>query len=863
MKLEFLSILFFSFFQAFNLLSEVETYRLGIDLYPGSHELDSNKNYKFINPSKDQIFFIETQDEINFYDSSNRPLKSIVYLSKENDYININKSNEFEDKEINIKVTSVLKNNFKVNVNIIKALNNIYNNKIFSTIMFILYADENEDQIAQLNSIENSVLFSFWKYEFNVINPDEFYPINRKLFKRYDGKVLSLKKKSIYIIFAELYKLDCGLYNTIEIFLSPLNQKENILLSDKDDYLYLKKSKNNYFIKFNQINLLRVLKLSQQSNNSVVTLDGNIILDSKNNYYELTKEEMESGIELLVSKDNCLIEIIYFSDDDVDVLDFYSEKKYKLKKKYTIVKIPKIKCTYEFQLSSPNIKGIFFFGYNHKISKNKYFYRASNAISFDSDSLLSIKTPYLYNTDLNDDEFQIFEIYLDEAQLNNDIYLSYNPTSFFKNLYKKVDEEKAQNIIDNIANLLKKFYIYQDISKIPPEIKNLPNYHHEPLDLIDKLKKISTEDNTHLGLYQNIHEVLSSVRDLHLNIKLNIIEQNINIASYTFFSLFELYIDNKERKEVVKIKIRDIFKNFSLNAIPFLKNHENIPLKLINGTDPFEFIQNFGKYKTLKNKHAQFTNNLNLMKNDFLYIYNIPYDLSDLINIEYEFENGDIMNMDYYLLDFEMLKKNKDSYSSLNKNNNQIFNSKYLESKKVFEKEMRFLNEKKEIEWKYYTNDSYLKCRVDKDYHFNVFLQTSFDFENPKEAEDIMKKCIELFYSNDYKIIGIEDHNGGGIAYLYQIWHQLIQQKTLDKTFRSLIINDDAFDYFQKEKFFSSMINVETCKRFESMEEMDDIEDNYGYSELVQEEIKHHRSKLYEFLDQNKKIMLNNVRNEI
>ena len=74
--------------------------------------------------------------------------------------------------------------------------------------------------------------------------------------------------------------------------------------------------------------------------------------------------------------------------------------------------------------------------------------------------------------------------------MNNDIYLSYNPTSFFKNLYKKVDEEKAQNIIDNIANLLKKFYIYQDISKIPPEIKNLPNYHHEPLDLIDKLKKI-------------------------------------------------------------------------------------------------------------------------------------------------------------------------------------------------------------------------------------------------------------------------------------------------------------------------------------------------------------------------------------
>ena len=491
MKLEFLSILFFSFFQAFNLLSEVETYRLGIDLYPGSHELDSNKNYKFINPSKDQIFFIETQDEINFYDSSNRPLKGIVYLSKENDYININKIDEFEDKKINIKITSVLKNNFKVNVNIIKDLNNIYNNKIFSTIMFILYADENEDQIAQLNSIENSVLFSFWKYEFNVINPDEFYPINRKLFKRYDGKVLTLKKKSIYIIFAELYKLDCGSYNTIEIFLSQINQKENIILSDKDDYLYLKKSKNNYFIKFKQINLLRVLKLSQQSYNSIITLDGDIILDSKKHYYKLSQSEMESGIQLFVSNDNCLIEILYSSDDHVDFLDSYSETKYKLKDLVTIVKIPKIKCTYEFKLSGPNIKKYdsFTFSYNHKISKNNYFFKPHEiSKDFFGDNIY-IKSPYLYNTDLNDDEFQIFEIYFDEYQLNNDIYLSYNPISFYKNLHNKVDEDEAQNIIYNIANLIQKYYVYKDIAKIPPEIEYLPNYHHEPIDLIDKLKR--------------------------------------------------------------------------------------------------------------------------------------------------------------------------------------------------------------------------------------------------------------------------------------------------------------------------------------------------------------------------------------
>ena len=37
-----------------------------------------------------------------------------------------------------------------------------------------------------------------------------------------------------------------------------------------------------------------------------------------------------------------------------------------------------------------------------------------------------------------------------------------------------------------------------------------------------------------------------------------------------------------------------------------------------------------------------------------------------------------------------------------------------------------------------------------------------------------MIKCNELFYSNDYKIIGIENRNGGGSAALYIIWNQLI-----------------------------------------------------------------------------------------
>ena len=88
--------------------------------------------------------------------------------------------------------------------------------------------------------------------------------------------------------------------------------------------------------------------------------------------------------------------------------------------------------------------------------------------------------------------------------------------------------------------------------------------------------------------------------------------------------------------------------------------------------------------------------------------------------------------------------------------------------------------------------DEYVKCRVDNVSHYNVFLHTSFSFKSIDDAINVMVNCSKLFYSNDYKIIGIENKNGGGIAYLYEVWHQLIQQKTLDKTYRGLIRNNET-----------------------------------------------------------------------
>ena len=302
--------------------------------------------------------------------------------------------------------------------------------------------------------------------------------------------------------------------------------------------------------------------------------------------------------------------------------------------------------------------------------------------------------------------------------------------------------------------------------------------------------------------------------------------------------------------------------------IKIIEEHKNIPLKCINGTDPFDYIQNFGIYQFFKSKHAKFTYSL-AVASKIGVIGQIPLDLSDIIDIKYEFENGDIINMNYLLFIYKQSnnQENQDEFDKLHRSflNNQpnpylIPNNFQMRQLFPLKKYLSIEDEKDKIEWNYTTIDNYLKCRVDEKHKKNVFLQTSFSFDSYENALYIMVKCSELFYSNNYQIIGIEDLNGGGYASLYEIWHQLIQQKTLDKTYRSTIINKDSVEFFKKYKYYSAFSNIDTCKYHSSIEDIGKITDNYGMSDVFQEEIYHSRSKIYEFLDKNGRKRLEKIR---
>ena len=241
---------------------------------------------------------------------------------------------------------------------------------------------------------------------------------------------------------------------------------------------------------------------------------------------------------------------------------------------------------------------------------------------------------------------------LKKEQLDNEIYLTYNPTGYYAQLQKEMSEERAKSIVGNITSLIQKYYIYKDIAKKPPEIDNLKDYHHKPIDMIESLKSIPTKNRTHLSLFQDIHSILTSVRDGHLGIRLGKIENLLDLSASQYCSPLDLYIGNSsDNKPVVKIRPYVQCLNvahYKNKLLEYLESHLNIPLKSINGTDPFDFIQYFGKYQLFRNRHAQFTYNLQAVKHSVM--MSTPLDLSDIYDIEYEFENGDIINLNYLLV---------------------------------------------------------------------------------------------------------------------------------------------------------------------------------------------------------------------
>jgi hypothetical protein len=286
------------------------------------YTIQLNQTSKLINSNGTYAYFIELPKEIEAANLKNNTFHELMPLPRVNATAIIYPQDK-SGKKIEIYVTSILND---VEVLSFKNSSLQSNHIIYKNAINIIWVEETKNQIMNLNSLENSVLFYIKKYDFNDISPKNLSPFNKTLFKKCDGNFQLLEKNSVYILYVDIYKLKNQM-NIFEIFISLEQVNKTILL--QNNLLYLKKSDDYYNISFPDSNLTRVLKLSKKTNGSeIIKLPGETILNSNNFYYELKEKEIKEGIQLKVLNDDCLLEILFLSENNSELLDSYSIENY-------------------------------------------------------------------------------------------------------------------------------------------------------------------------------------------------------------------------------------------------------------------------------------------------------------------------------------------------------------------------------------------------------------------------------------------------------------------------------------------------------------------------------------------------------
>ncbi len=320
-------------------------------------------------------------------------------------------------------------------------------------------------------------------------------------------------------------------------------------------------------------------------------------------------------------------------------------------------------------------------------------------------------------------------------------------------------QEDYDIIIENLINLFNEYYVYLDISKNPPSPYN-------PVDLIYELQSINTKDITFYEFYLQLFSIFPKLQDEHIQIFLK------RVKELEYVSPVIYYIKTINNKNYLYLKIIEIASYFyNKDLLNEINKNLNNSIKDINGKEPFEFIQSFGRYQKVKSEHAQFINNL---KEDVIlgHLNLYPFIKEDLTNITITFDNNKSINFDYKIVKpKKMSRKLQEFYEKeMKENKYNIKKPTIIEINKKFIEEKNNIRNLKESIWDY-EYEKKLKLKVDDKNKVNVIYQKSFFFfDTIEETEQIDEDAIEFhkiitrkINNNNYPIILIEDYNGGGL----------------------------------------------------------------------------------------------------
>ena len=165
----------------------------------------------------------------------------------------------------------------------------------------------------------------------------------------------------------------------------------------------------------------------------------------------------------------------------------------------------------------------------------------------------------------------------------------------------------------------------------------------------------------------------------------------------------------------------------------------------------------------------------------------------------------------------------------MKKINFNIINNIPIQSLELIKEEFKHQNDtnyKKKrkldnIDWDYSNKEGDIKCKIDHENKKNVLYQSSFN--GIYDYKDIMEKCVEEFYSNEYEIIVIYSQNTGGFANLCIPLTQYFRPKISDSIPFSQKDTDLNFEYLE----MASLMH-ETCLPFDREKLYRGKVDDYG-----------------------------------
>ena len=408
------------------------------------------------------------------------------------------------------------------------------------------------------------------------------------------------------------------------------------------------------------------------------------------------------------------------------------------------------------------------------------------------------------------------------------------------------------NVIDDLKKILN-YYVYIDLAKNPPQPSFDKDYFPK-VDTYAELKKIRselTEETNYYDFFRKIRILIDSYRDAHMSYGLRIFP-----SYYAFLCPIKLTTKEPENGTVymtAELAFNDetYFKN-GTDVFKIIKENEGQPISSINGQSPFDFIQNFGdKFFNLKNPQATYSFKTHNYIAPFILYF--PFDENEIgFNVEYSngasFEtefaiaeiirNSENLNDEniYYFFNDVNIEKDFMNYFEKNFINNDYgvpkslyeiltdyekskginkkndFNSNNIIYRKntEFNYENILAEDITKINWDYEYPGKSFQCRVDNKHQLNVINMPTFQFDNDTLIIQLIKKCVELFDTNNYKIVLILNQNGGGIELVSQSLVEYIQPYITSR-FYSTFRKGEYLDKYYDFNFEDHSI-VETCK---------------------------------------------------